>query len=684
MRHFAREVVLPISVFLGPLLTIVLLQCYSFGCQLFLGWDSSTYAWWAVLFQEKGALTMVLRWQYPHLYVLILSAFGSLIGSVSTAEHILPLLVSLPLGYAYYALTLRLTSDRRLGLFACFIGGISMATIEMVSDIQRNLLAYGIALPLGASIYLNVIAGATHPKRLWKIALVVWLPLLLAILSTQVETYVVLSITVLLACASTRKWSAVLQGAALVTSPVLIASPLMIGYFSRYGAETAKLISFGPLVAVGWTWLYLSGFAIPLLAVGIFSLIRMARNRNPVARYLVLWLVTLAILIPPALLIDVPTTRLLFFIPLPILLALAVPVVGHWLARIWRAFRAEIARIRPLPSAARADPASGKMFSDRTRATLSLVATFLIVAAPVVATTALNKDQLRPFVTEAEVERLSNAAGFVRQSGYGNAILVVYAGRAAVYAPLFRAYFGLQVPDNLAYYGKLQFLFTLPDPTLAYAWKSDQRTEGSYSATFRDEILSTIGVSGIRSRMIVIAGGTTYAAAPSEVFLARYERSPGIYVIPPGALSALDVDTWRLFAASDCYVCAQGKLVAANWSQSPTVLEYVDLLGTTPFESTYAFSLAQPWANGTFTIGFWDWPAVVLPRTGPSVALAPLEVYLDGKLVLSHGYSDLGALNITVRTGSLTAGMHRIRVASASPGHGVAVRLDDFMIVPST
>jgi hypothetical protein len=681
MRQFARDVVLPISVFLGPLLSVVLLQCYSFGCHLFLGWDSSSYAWWAVLFQEKGPLTMVLKWQYPHLYVLILSGFGSLIGSVATAEHILPLLVSLPLGYAYYVLTMRLTSHRRLGLFACFIGGTSIATIEMVSDIQRNLLAFGIAFPLGASIYLNLFAGPTNPKRLWKTALAVWIPLLLVILGTQVETYIVLSMTLLLASLSSRRWLPALQGLALVTVPVLLISPLMIGFFLRYGAETTKLLPLGPLVALEWTWLYLSGFAILLLGVGIWSLVRIAQNHNPIARYLLLWLSALAVLVPPALVIHVPPTRLLFFIPLPILLALAVPVVGHWLAILGRALGVGIARIRPLLP--RGVGASGHSFSERTRFILTLSVAFLIVAAPVIATTALNKDQFRPFVTEAEVDRLWSAAAFVHQSGYPDAILVVYEGRAAIFAPLFRAYFGMRVPDNLAYYGKLQFLFSLPDPSQAYAWKYDERTEGSYSATFRTEILSSIGVSGILSRPIVVAGGTTYAAAPSELFLNRFERTPGIYVIPPGTLSALDVDTWRLFAASDCYVCAQGKSVRANWSQSPTVLEYVDLSRTTAFESTYTFSLVQQWRNGTLTIGFWDWPAVVRPKLGPSITLAPLELYLDGTRFFARQYTNLGALNITVSTGYLAAGTHRVVIKSVSPGLGVAVSLDRIMVTPS-
>src|SRR6266566_988651 len=88
MWPFARDVVFPFAAFLGPLLSIVLIQCYSFGCHLLLGWDSSTYAWWATLFQEKGALTMVLQWHYPQLYVLLLSGFGSRAARQSTHDRL--------------------------------------------------------------------------------------------------------------------------------------------------------------------------------------------------------------------------------------------------------------------------------------------------------------------------------------------------------------------------------------------------------------------------------------------------------------------------------------------------------------------------------------------------------------------------------------------------------------------
>ena len=126
---FIRDVLVPMIAFMGPLVAIVLIQFQEFGYGLLLGWDSSTYAWWATQVQQNGVLPTVVEWRYPNLYILILSGFGSLVGSVSFAEHVLPLIVSLPLGYSYYALTLRITNNRGLGLFAAFLGGVSMATI---------------------------------------------------------------------------------------------------------------------------------------------------------------------------------------------------------------------------------------------------------------------------------------------------------------------------------------------------------------------------------------------------------------------------------------------------------------------------------------------------------------------------------------------------------------------------
>ena len=683
LRWLARDVALPTLVFLAPLLIIVLIQCQTFGCNLFLGWDSSTYAWWAVLVQEKGALTMVLQWNYPHLYVLLLSAFGSAIGSVSVAEHILPLLVSVPLGYSYYVLTMRLTSDRRLGLFSAFLGGISMATIEMVSDLQRNLLAFGVALPLGASIYWSFFVQTAKPKHVRYRALAIWLPFLFVVLATQVETYAVLSIALLLAFIASLKWSTFLRGMFLLIVPILLAIPVMIGYLLRYSTETSKLLPLGPSAEISWTWLYLSGFAIPLIGVGIVSLIRSAMNRNPIARYLSFWLFALVLLVPAAIVIHVPPTRLLFMVPTPVLLALAVPYVRLWVTSGWKSLREHGAWIGPSRSRLDANPGIAASSPDIKRWSLGLLVAFIIVATPVVLNTALNKDQFRPFINEADAVRLGDAGALVRQDGYRDAIIILYGERAAFYAPIYRAYFGLQVPDNLAYYGKLQFLYGLVDPMDVYVWRFNPAVETRYSANFRDEILTTIGAGGIPARPIVIAGGATYTAALSEIFLSRFERAPGIYIIPPGALTARDIDTWRLYAAADCFVCGQGSPNATEWSYAPTVLEYVNLSKSAAFDASYVLSLLQGWTNANLTIRFWDWPAALTSTSGASVALAPLEVYLDGRMVLNHQYADLGALNLSVPTGSLGPGIHRILVRSTSSDLGVAVQLDQLELAPS-
>src|SRR5207247_2987261 len=124
-------------------------------------------------------------------------------------------------------------------------------------------------------------------------------------------------------------------GAALVWAPVLLARPLIIGYWLRDGVDPPKLLPLGPSATSAWTWLSRRGLANPIGGVGIMPLTRLSRRHHPIARYILLWLVTLAILVPVALLINDPPTRLLLLIPLPILLALAVPYMAHWPAKPW-------------------------------------------------------------------------------------------------------------------------------------------------------------------------------------------------------------------------------------------------------------------------------------------------------------------------------------------------------------
>ena len=667
--------------FMGPLVAIVLIQFQEFGYGLLLGWDSSTYAWWATQVQQNGVLPTVVEWRYPNLYILILSGFGSLVGSVSFAEHVLPLIVSLPLGYSYYALTLRITNNRGLGLFAAFLGGVSMATIEMVSDLHRNLLALSIALPLGASIYMTLFAAVPPAKILRNRALAVWLPLFLVIAATHFETYVVLAVALLFACLSFWKLRRFFELLILLVIPIGLLLPVMSSYLTEYVSQNSKLLPFGPPEILAWSLLYFSGFAIPLMFVGFGSLYLAVRKQNPTARYLLVWLAALVLLLPLAIAIGAPPTRLIFFVPLPVLLAIAVPDIAHWLERVWRFVRLQ-STMRTRGSGLRATR-DRRLRHPRAGWPVVILVAVALVATPVVFTTAVHKDQLRPFVSEDAVQRLTRVGTFALAIRYPDPIIVLYGKQASLFASLYRAYFGMTVPNNLAYYGKMQFLLSLPNPALAYSWKYDSRTEMNYAMNFQNELLATVGKSGITSHPIVIAGGDTYDAFPSETFLGRFAKAPGIYVIPAGALSPLEIDTWQVYAAIDCFDCGGGIATPNTWSHAPIVLGYLDLSNSSAFGASYVVSLVRNWSGGNLRFSFWDFPDRVPAIGGGYVSLAPIEFYLDGNPVLSHSYQGAGAIELTAPTGPLAAGLHRISVKSTLPGYGVEVALDAFELIPS-
>src|SRR5207247_9120141 len=108
---------------------------------------------------------------------------------------------------------------------------------------------------------------------------------------------------------------------------------------TAYVSQNSKLLPFGPAEILAWSLLYFSGFAIPLMFVGFGSLYLAVRKQNPTARYLLVWLAALVLLLPLAIAIGAPPRRLIFFVPLPLLLAIALPDIAHWLERVWRFVR---------------------------------------------------------------------------------------------------------------------------------------------------------------------------------------------------------------------------------------------------------------------------------------------------------------------------------------------------------
>jgi hypothetical protein len=465
----------------------------------------------------------------------------------------------------------------------------------------------------------------------------------------------------------------------LLAIPLMLPGPFLIDFLLRYpGIVSESPIPVPSEVTVSETWLFLGGLMIPFAAVGIASAVRRAQAGNYASEYGLLWSSALLLLLPVAFVMGLPVTRLWLLFPMPVFVALSVLPLGS---------------STPSSIGTRTDPSSTsghvrRLLRAKRRSVIRAPIVFLVasalIAAPLMLTSSdVPKAFLVPYVDAADVNRLMAAAGFVRDSGWQEPILVIFGPVAAYYAPIYRAYFGIGAPVNLAYYGKLQFLFTLPPPDSVYTWKQDPAFEGLLAREYRAEILSKVGWSSeVSTHPIVVAGGSTYGHPISELFLSRFERMPGIYLIPPGSLNPVDIDGWRLFAWSDPHDSSPAYYLRANWSIAPELLEWVDMSSSAAFDASYPFALARNWSSMRLSIRLWDWGALYTSDGGQTTPLAPLEISLDGRQVYVHRYGGSGVLSISAELGSLAAGLHRISFRSRLPGDGVAVRLDTLEIFP--
>jgi len=263
----------------------------------------------------------------------------------------------------------------------------------------------------------------------------------------------------------------------------------------------------------------------------------------------------------------------------------------------------------------------------------------------------------------------------------------MYGATASGVNSIYRAYFGINVPDSLAYYGKLQYLFTLPNPKDVYQWQYNPDFEQASSLRYKMEILRQLGsASAVASHPIIIAGGNTYDRPISETFLRQFESPPGsgIYLIPPDQLQPMQIDDWALYAYSDWTTTTSATVSNATWAQAQKILNYV---GTGPganFEANYVISLTQSWRTMQLELRFYDWQQPFIFPDTSSATLAPLEILFDNQTLLIHNYNGQGPLTINQPLYNITGGVHTITTKSSSQGTatGVAVALDEVQVCP--
>ena len=330
--------VLPLLYVGSSLLILVLIlwsQTESYAPGLLLGWDSSTYAYLARLVIQNGPSAMISTWNYPHLSVLILAGTGLLIGNLDLAERILPVLYGGTVVIGTFRLVRLTAGNVHVAGISSILTVVSLNFVRLLADLNRNLLALALIV-LYVPFFVKWKTGINPTRAVVSLA---WLSL---VAYTQVESYVLFSLTIIILLTRSMQLRSFLTWTLLLAGPFLLELPLFVNFVLDYG-RTASLTPKTATTLNGFAaFAFLGGFLIPAVAVGVaISLKQYVKRGNLFFGFWAVWsLVALAAaLLPLSGILAFPPDRALYLVPVGTLSALSVETISVSLLGIMARYR---------------------------------------------------------------------------------------------------------------------------------------------------------------------------------------------------------------------------------------------------------------------------------------------------------------------------------------------------------
>ncbi len=286
---------------------------------------------------------------------------------------------------------------------------------------------------------------------------------------------------------------------------------------------------------------------------------------------------------------------------------------------------------------------------------------------------------LTPFIPEERYDKLILAATFVKERGWKEPIFVSYGDPGIWFVSLDRLYIGGQVGQTYIYYGKLQELYHLAPPLNKSSYRAVPDSELVTARQSSLELATRFGtdIAAVREHPVVLLTPESYSHPLSEMFAAKYHIGNGIIVIPPGALTELDINRWVLFGATDYTWKSGGYAISANWSLAPQVLEAYDLSPERPFSAHFRFGVSQSDIYSV-RIHLMDFP----PMAVAGLLYSPLSFFVDGELLLTHSYSGAGPMWVEGTTHTLQSGIHTIELRTDVTPAPIILDLDVVLVEP--
>jgi hypothetical protein len=532
-RYFAGYVIIASAL----MILIVLAQSFRyrlFGTTLLLGWDSPSYVWTAKDIIAKGPINMIVSWGFPYFYSLLLAFFGYLIGDVVIVERILPLLFGVVLILANSELVFRITKNVHTAGLAAVLSAISINVLRLVSDLHRNLMVLSLSM-----IALLLVPNIEERRSFINKAYLSFILLLFAIAITQIETYFILSLSLVLYEILTKNLKKLCMFILACAIPTAVLVPLFSKFFFGYFGSLTN-VQYPLSVSAALLWTGGSWITLGFLIVGSFLFFKSKLRNNKLVSLIFSWCLVLLALISliGAGIVHLPADfayRSMIIFPIPVLLAFAAEGCNYFINHHQRTDISLSTQKR-------------RSFRAIFRRSLPLLIAFFLIGGSALLTIQYVGGFLTPYIPRSGYEKIMETKQFLA-GRYQLPPIFVFRGDPPIwFANLYRNYLGAEIGEHFAYYGDTEKLFQLvhSKPEINYNPYLHELEE-SYITSYFNEMLGNF--SGPPPPMFVhdtyITNVTELISHPIVIITPEFynEEIPyclkpfyiedGIYIIPP-------------------------------------------------------------------------------------------------------------------------------------------------------
>ncbi len=596
-----------------------------FGSGLMLGWDTPSYVRLAEEIQRQGALQSMAGWGFPHLYPQLLAVLGFLSGNVTLAEKILPVVFALLSIFLVFLVTLSISGNVHAAGVSALLQSSSIAFLRLFSDLHRNLMAFSLSL-----------AAMVVAQRMWyneqRLRDYVFLSVSVGVVAfTQLETFVILSLTLLISSIVTRRIQNIVASVLAVAAP----STLLVLAFPQFVSTYLQTPIIRPTdsLSLADVAYYMGGFALALplsLAGGTYAFLKWRKSRNVMGLLIGLWTTALLgiVLVIAAKAVSLPSelgVRALIIVPSYVLAPLGVLL-------LWDAL-----------SAIRTHSVFTSMHVKAVR--MARILLVVLVLGILIANSAFAVSQSQtyftPYISSTAYNKVVQTASYFGQESFGVPI-VVFKGQSVWLADLYRSYVGALLGEHFAYYGDLDSLLQLRPSSLRSLDPFVSRLEADMSQRYLEELTGTFPgplwfshSSYVRDRATLLSHpilliSPEFYDPPLSYRMAEFHLGHGIYVVPPQGLASYP----QSYTAGSVTVLRDG--VSAR-----LLGEYAEL---DPYDPYLAYVLVNAsYGHSEYNITSFppDWKLVGIRQGGDSSIPESHPRRPDGAVaVLGNDYAD--------------------------------------------